>query len=78
MEELKEKKLYNYSYNINVNYWADMFDDGQINTNEFLVVPIALNDEVKEALNKLQTRKVDTAVIEKVMQVQKLVKECTD
>ena len=34
--------------------------------------------EVKEALNKLQTRKVDTAVIEKVMQVQKLVKECTD
>jgi hypothetical protein len=52
MEELKEKKLYNYSYNINVNYWADVFDDGQINTNEFLVVPIALNDEVKEALNK--------------------------
>tara|TARA_R100001244_G_scaffold13990_1_gene15604 strand:- start:300 stop:488 length:189 start_codon:yes stop_codon:yes gene_type:complete len=45
-------KLYNYSYNITVSYWADIFDDGQINTNEFLVVPIALNDEVKEELNK--------------------------
>ena len=34
--------------------------------------------EVKEALNKLQIRKIDPAMIEKVMQVQKLVKECSD
>ena len=33
---------------------------------------------VKEALNKLQTKKIDTALIEKVMQVQKLVKECSE
>ena len=34
--------------------------------------------DVKEALNKLQTKKIDTALIEKVMQVQKLVKECSE
>ena len=34
--------------------------------------------EVKEALNKLQIRKIGPATIEKVMQVQKLVKECSD
>ena len=33
---------------------------------------------VKEVLNKLQTKKIDTALIEKVMQVQKLVKECSE
>ena len=34
--------------------------------------------DVKEVLNKLQTKKIDTALIEKVMQVQKLVKECSE
>ena len=34
--------------------------------------------DVKEALSKLQTKKIDTALIEKVMQVQKLVKECSE
>ena len=34
--------------------------------------------DVKEALDKLQTKKIDTALIEKVMQVQKLVKECSE
>lgn len=33
---------------------------------------------VKEALSRLQTKKIDTALIEKVMQVQKLVKECSE
>ena len=34
--------------------------------------------EVKETLGRLQTRKIDITAIEKVMQVQKLIKECSD
>tara|TARA_R110000744_G_scaffold243689_1_gene360626 strand:- start:2199 stop:3026 length:828 start_codon:yes stop_codon:yes gene_type:complete len=34
--------------------------------------------KVKEALGRLQTRKIDIAMIEKVMQIQKLIKECPD
>jgi len=34
--------------------------------------------EVNEALNKLQTKKVGPPLVEKVMQIQKLVKECSE
>ena len=34
--------------------------------------------EVKEVLNRFQTRKIDILMIEKIMQVQKLIKECLD
>jgi len=33
---------------------------------------------VDAALNRFQTKKIDTVLIEKVMQIQKLVKECSD
>ena len=34
--------------------------------------------EVKETLNRFQTKRIDPAMIEKVMQIQKLIKECSD
>tara|TARA_R100001510_G_scaffold57508_1_gene65865 strand:- start:623 stop:1450 length:828 start_codon:yes stop_codon:yes gene_type:complete len=35
-------------------------------------------DDVRAALDKLQTKKINPAMLEKVMQVQKLVKECAE
>ena len=34
--------------------------------------------EVKETLGRFQTKKIDAAMVEKVMQIQKLIKECSD
>ena len=41
---------YKSNFQIKVNYWTDLFDDGQIFNDDFLINPIALDDDLKNKI----------------------------
>ena len=41
---------YKANFQIKVNYWKELFDDGQVFNDDFLINPIALDDDLKDKI----------------------------